>query len=148
MAENFDIESLKRPRSFGARNFLVPGSLKNRVIGDACTGYSIQISGLSYRTTWVATIEDIILKVNGVEVPKNIMLFCVNNKKFLVSQLKELFAEAWFALDLPEIAVNQIGGLPKGEYDIEVTLMRRSDFGYTHEFPANPVTDRGTFTVA
>ena len=145
----FDIESLRRRGNhFQTSDFLVEDSLKNRVIGDSCTGYSVKIKCLSYRSIWVSTIEDITLKVDGVEVPKSNILLCVNNKKFLVSQLTQLFAEYWYAIEDGEIIVNQIGGLSKGEHEIDITIMRHNDFGYSHEFVAFPNTDCKKFTVS
>jgi hypothetical protein len=137
----FDLEMLKQRPPFHGSSFLIKKSLKNRFIEGACTGYSLKIGSLSYRGVWVSTIENIILKVDGEIIPSRDIVFCVNNKKFLISQLPELFAEYWYALDPAELIIYKIGGLSKGEHEVEVTISRRNDFGYSHEFVAVDTTD-------
>jgi hypothetical protein len=136
-------------------NILTRGSLKNRRIGNACTGYSVGIDSLSYRGVWVSTIEDIVLKVDGEVVPKDDILFCVNNKRFLIANLKTLSEEFWYALDPGVITVNKVGGLAPGEHEIEITLSKRADFGHSYEnykdakeFYPVARTDRAKFTIA
>ena len=155
-AKKGDLEVVKEllGRRRDGDTILARGSLKNRYIGDACTGYSVSLDSLSYRGVWVSTIEDIVLKVDGQVVRKDDMLFCVNNKRFLIANLKWLSEEFWYALDLAVITVNKVGGLVPGEHEVEITLSKRADFGHSYEAYKDakefyPVarTDRAKFTI-
>jgi|GEM_PF-4046694 len=147
MAEKkFDLESLKLP-PYRSAPYLQQDSLRNRRIGDVCTGYSFQLGSMSYRGVWVSTIEKLELKVDGEEIPEDRIVFCVNGKKFLAPQLRELFAEFWHPLEPAEVLIYQLGGLSEGTHEVDMTVWRRNDFGYTHEFPATPNRDCRTMTL-
>ncbi len=145
-AKQFDLEAVSAP-NFMDCPFLVEGSLQNRRIGDACTGYSFEITSFGYRGIWVSTIEDVTLKVDGEEIPKDQIILSVNGKKFLAPQLSELFAEFWHPLERAKIIVYKVGGLAPGEHEVEMSIRRHNDFGYSHEFAACTGTHARKFTI-
>ncbi|MGI6334718.1 MAG: C-glycoside deglycosidase beta subunit domain-containing protein [Saccharofermentanales bacterium] len=107
-------------------------SLRNRVFGDSCTGYSFQIDNLSYRGIWVSTIEAIELKVDGEAVAQEDMLFCIRDLKIPLVALgghSEIF---WGSRDEARISVNRVGGLKPGAHHFEILIKKRADFGHSY----------------
>lgn len=107
-------------------------SLKNKVFGDSCTGYTFELGTLSYRGIWVSTIEDIELKVDGEVVPKCDMLFYVNGMCFPIDDMVSHTEVFWGVLDKGVVNVNKIGGLSKGEHKFEIVIKKRADFGHSY----------------
>ncbi len=142
-------EVIETLRNLGPRavNYLVEDSLENYRIGSSCTGYSFRLSSLGYRGTWLSTIEDIDLIVDGKAVPKNQILFCANGKRFMVHQLKEMSAEFLYPLGDTRILVHQIGGLPAGTHSVELTLWKHADYGHTPGEPLSARKDSMQYTL-
>ena len=111
---------------------LKAGSLKNKVFGNSCTGYTFQLNTLSYRGVWVSTIEDIELTVDGEKVPKRDMLFCVRGLKIPIDNLGGHTEVFWGPEDDAIINVNKVGGLKPGEHKVEIVIKKRSDFGHSY----------------
>lgn len=111
---------------------LKEGSCRNRVIDGSCTGYEVQIDTLSYRGIWISTIEDLQLKVDGVEVPKSHMLFFCNGISYSIDDMVTHTENFWGCLDPGILRVYQVGGLSKGEHTFELTIKKRADFGHSY----------------
>lgn len=111
---------------------LKAGTLKNKVFGSSCTGYTFEIDTLSYRGVWVSTLEDIELTVDGEKVPKSDMLFCVNGLKIPIDNLGSHTEVFWGARDKAVINVNKIGGLKPGDHKFEIVIKKRADFGHSY----------------
>ncbi len=111
---------------------LKEGSLKNKCIGDCCTGYTFEIDNLSYRGVWVSTLEGIRLKVDGEEVPQENMMVCLKGMKFSICDLEGHTEVFWGAHDPCVISVNKVGGLSKGEHKVEIEILKRADFGHSY----------------
>lgn len=111
---------------------LKENTLKNKVFGTSCTGYTFEINTLSYRGSWVSTIEDMELVVDGEKVSKSDMLFCINGIKIPIDDLGEHTEVFWGAMDDGVINVNKVGGLSKGEHRFEITVKKRGDFGHSY----------------
>jgi hypothetical protein len=111
---------------------LKAGTFKNKVFGKSCTGYTFEIDTLSYRGSWVSTIEDIELTVDDEKVPKSNMLFCVNGIKIPIDDLGGHTEVFWVARDAGVIDVNKIGGLKPGNHKFEIVIKKRADFGHSY----------------
>ena len=111
---------------------LKAGTLKNKVFGRSCTGYTFEIDTLSYRGSWVSTIEDLELTVDGERVSKSDMLFCVNGVKIPIDDLGGHTEVFWGARDAGIINVNKVGGLKPGEHKFEIVIKKRADFGHSY----------------
>lgn len=111
---------------------LKPNTLKNKVFGTSCTGYTFQIDTLSYRGSWVSTIEDIELTVDGERVQKSDMLFCVRGLKIPIDDLGGHTEVFWGVADPGVINVNKVGGLKPGSHKFEIVIKKRRDFGHSY----------------
>lgn len=136
------------------------GTLKNKTIGDACTGFTFQIDNLSYRGIWVSTLEGIKVTVDGQEMPQSSLMLCLNGVKYPIYDLESHTEIFWGARDICEISVNMIGGLSKGEHKIGIEILKRADFGHSygegedgyadaHEFHTpQKMADEAVFVIA
>lgn len=97
---------------------------KNIYLNDSKVGFRLGIRLNYYRGQHVSTVENLQLRVNGEAIPNHLILFCINGKKFTLSQLPDLYAEFWSLRSTAYLEVYN-GGLPEGEHDIELTLHLR-----------------------
>jgi len=103
----------------GFRNFSTRGAVR---------GYKVKIRVPSYRGIYLSCIEDLALSVDNQKVNPDTITFCVNGKRFLLSQLPDLYAEYWFTLDKAELEVYKPGGLKPGKHDLEFKLTTRTPY--------------------
>ena len=104
------------------------GTLANyHVNGKAC-GYRFDVRLRGYRGHYLSTIDELEITTNGVKVAEQNITFCLNGKEFAVSELKHQVAEFWRIIEPATIMVHCPGGLPPGEYDIDLKLMLRCPY--------------------
>ncbi len=99
-------------------------SFKNLYLNDNKVGFNLGIRLNYYRGQHLSTIERLEVKVDGELIPQNLILFCINDKKFTIPQLKDLFAEFWAFRKTANLEIYN-GGLSEGEHDIELILELR-----------------------
>jgi len=97
----------------------------NIVVNGNAIGYTIRIRHNRYRSAILSCIEEFQLKVDGQVVDPLNITFCLNNKHFMISQLKDQYTEYWNILDKAELLVLKSGGLARGEHQIDLRLMIR-----------------------
>ena len=133
LQERVDIVQEILGRSMFAGQPLAAGSLKNKVFeGGACTGYTFRLNNLSYRGIWLATIEDVKLKVDGQEVPRDDITLVLGTLSSTIDNLKNNSDVFWEVVTPCYINVNRVGGLSKGEHTVELNVTRRNDFGHSY----------------
>jgi len=88
-------------------------------------GYTVRIRHNRYRSAILSCIEELQLKVDGQTVDPLDIAFCLNNKEFMIAQLKDQYTEYWYILDKAELRVMKSGGLPKGEHRVDLALKIR-----------------------
>lgn len=111
---------------------LKAGTLKNRVYGGCCTGYTFEVDNLGYRGAWISTIEKLTVKVDGETVPESDILVCIRGMKIPVCDLGGHSEVFWDARDRFAINVYQVGGLAPGEHRVAVEFIKRLDFGHSY----------------
>ncbi len=99
-------------------------SFKNIYINGNKVGFNLGIKLNYYRGQHVSTIERLEVKIDEQPIPEHLILFCIHDKKFSLSQLKELFAEFWPLRTTVNLEIYN-GGLPEGEHEVELTLELR-----------------------
>lgn len=99
-------------------------SFKNLYLNDNKVGFNLGIRLNYYRGQHLSTIERLEVKVDGELIPQDLILFCINDKKFTIPQLKDLFAEFWAFRKTANLEIYN-GGLSEGEHDIELILELR-----------------------
>ncbi|MDH4460538.1 MAG: DUF6379 domain-containing protein [Flectobacillus sp.] len=99
-------------------------SFKNLYLNDNKVGFNLGIRLNYYRGQHLSTIERLDVKVDGELIAQDLILFCINDKKFTIPQLKDLFAEFWAFRKTANLEIYN-GGLSEGEHDIELILELR-----------------------
>lgn len=99
-------------------------SFKNLYLNDNKVGFNLGVRLNYYRGQHLSTIERLEVKVDGELIPQDLVLFCINDKKFTIPQLKDLFAEFWAFRKTANLEIYN-GGLSEGEHDIELILELR-----------------------
>jgi hypothetical protein len=99
-------------------------SFKNIYLNGNKVGFNVGLRLNYYRGQHISTIERLELKIDGQPISEHYILFCINDKKFTIPQLKELFAEFWALRTTVNLEIYN-GGLPEGEHDVELTLELR-----------------------
>lgn len=86
-----------------------------------------------YRGHFLSLINELELSVDGEEVKKEDMFFCLHGKEFGISQLHDLVSEFWQIIEPATIKVFKNGGLLTGEHEI--------DFKMIYRCPYMPISD-------
>jgi hypothetical protein len=102
-------------------------SFRNIYLNEVPVGFNLGINLNYYRGLHVSCIEKLEVKVDGEILPEHLYLFCINGKKFSISQLKDLYAEFWGIKDTANLEIYN-NGLSDGEHDVELTLHFRSPY--------------------
>jgi hypothetical protein len=103
---------------------LLEKNFKNIYLNNNPVGFNVGIKLNYYRGQHVSTIERLELSVDGQAIPQHLILFCINDKKFTIPQLKDLFGEFWPLRTTVNLEVYN-GGLSVGEHDVELALELR-----------------------
>jgi len=102
-------------------------SLRNIKVNGNTVGFHVGIHLNYYRGLHVSCVEKLELKVDGQAVPEDRIVFGINGKKFMISQLKYLFSEFWGIKMMAHLEVYNGAGLAEGEHDVELILELRNE---------------------
>ena len=106
-------------------------SLRNFGYNGVICGFEFGVASNGYRGTYLSCVEEISFMLDGKPIPEDKIVFFLNNKRFLLKHLKELYGEYWFTTDYATIRVYQDDGLGKGDHTIEYHVVTRVPFsGY------------------
>ena len=108
-------------------NVLCEQSFRNIILNRVPVGFQLGINLNYYRGLHVSCIEKLEVKVDGEKIPEHLICFCINGKKFTLSQLKDLYAEFWGIKNTARLEIYN-SGLSAGEHDVELTLELRSPY--------------------
>ena len=137
-----------------SRPVIEPQSLRNFYANGKAVGYSFVINQNRYRNKPVSCIEQFIVTVDGEKVDPVMVHFCLNEKKFMISELPDLFCEYWGMKTPAVIEVDQLGGLTHGQHEVEVKILSRdgymemplccTDDNEPHMYPTANIGDKAT----
>lgn len=127
-------------------NMINDEPLRKLQIKDEVLGYSFKLAFPSYRGSHLSCIEKFVVEVNGVEITPNRIQFCLNGKKFLISQLRDLFEEYWYVLDDAEVEIYDV--VPSEPAEVTVHLDYRVPYaGYSGKYFVVAGKGRKTLSV-
>lgn len=128
---------------------IVDGSLKNYIVNGKKIGYQFDIRLSYYRGHFLTVIDEFGIRVDGREIPNELVKFSINGKEFSPVEFDKCYTEFWRVTDPATIRVWCPGGLEAGEHDIDVTLIFRSPYmpiGDDHQYM--PVDSCGSKRLA
>ena len=110
------------------KKFFVPESLHNFYANGYPVGFQFQITLAGYRNKPLSCIEKFVVKVDDVEIPANMIHFCLGFKKYLPHEISDAYTDYWAPQDPATVEIDQLGGLPFGEHKIEVYMLAKSAY--------------------
>lgn len=116
---------------------ITDGSLKNIYTGEKKVGYQFDIRLGYYRGHYLSAIDKFEVTIDGKKILEQDIRFCINEKEFSPSQLKECFTEFWQLTVPATIKVISKDGLKSGKHNIKLDLMLRIPYmqiGPGHQF--------------
>lgn len=109
--------------------------IQNITIAGVIVGYEFQIRYPSYRGCFLSCIEELRFTVNGWTTDPASVYFGLNGKWFTVQELPDLFREYWYIMTPATIRVMTPGGLPEGNYELNVYMKHRVPYtGYFGQY--------------
>lgn len=130
-----------------ARTFST-GTMQQLYAGNKALGYSFDIYFDYYRGTYLSCIEAFEITVDGVAIPQENLVFCVNGKRFLIDQLKDMYMEYWFIEDPATIIVYSEEPLGAGNHNVDLHLVCRVPYsGYNGNYFSDDMNISGVLTM-
>ena len=126
---------------------VVDNSLKSLYVNGNKSGCQFQIRLSYYRGHFLSVIDEFGIKIDGEEILKEEISFCLNGKEFGVSQLHDLVSEYWTILEPATVKILHNGGFEPGEHMIDVKLMFHSPYMPISETEYMPIDGCGSKTL-
>jgi hypothetical protein len=109
-----------------------------RVLED---GYAFDVRLNWYRSLPLSSVDFLDVKLDGMQVPADQILFEINQHSYPLSELVERFDELWFVQDHARLHVHQPGKIHTGEsHTLETEISLR--------FPYMPIGPGKFLTIA
>ncbi|MGT2948679.1 C-glycoside deglycosidase beta subunit domain-containing protein [Streptococcus devriesei] len=110
-------------------NVFKKDSCKNTVVDGKTVGFELETYITYYRAIPLSMVNDIRVKVDGTEVPREAIRCSAEGKDwFTLDEMTTVTTYKW-EYDVPlKIRVIQDGGLPAGEHDVELTVITRTAY--------------------
>ncbi|HEU4903595.1 MAG TPA: DUF6379 domain-containing protein [Flavisolibacter sp.] len=104
---------------------IVENEVANIVENGKVTGFKFGARLPYYRGIALSLVEEIIVKVDGEEVPKEAIKFSAHGNTYTLQQMETETEDRWNMGEVAHILVEKEGGLPKGEHTIFLMLNMR-----------------------
>lgn len=111
-------------------NVFIEGSCKNTVIDGKTVGYELQTYITYYRGIPLSMVNDIRVKTDGVEVPREDIQCSVDDGEywFTLDEMTTVVGHKWEYGEPMTVRVKQENGLAKGEHKVELTVIVRTAY--------------------
>ena len=104
---------------------IVEDDVKNIVENGKTTGFEFGARLPYYRGIALSLVEDIVVKVDGEEVPRESIKFSAHDNTYTLAHMETEVDDRWNMGEVAHIIVEKEGGLPKGEHKIFMLLNMR-----------------------
>ena len=104
---------------------IVENDVNNIVENGKITGFQIGARLPYYRGIALSLVEDIVVKVDGENVPRELIRFSAHNNTYTLEQMETEVNDRWNMGEIAHVVVEKEGGLPKGEHKIFLLLNMR-----------------------
>ncbi len=103
-------------------------TLKNTYVNGNKIGFQFDIRLSYYRGHFLSVIDELNLKVDGIDIAAQDMVFCLGEKEFGINQLRDAVNDFWRIDEAATIKVFHEGGLLEGDHEIDFHLVFRSPY--------------------
>ncbi len=104
---------------------IVENNAENVIENGKVTGFKFGARLPYYRGIPLSMVEEIVVKVDGEEVPKESIKFSAHGNTYTLPQMETEVDDRWNMGEVAHIIVEKEGGLPKGEHTIFLLLNMR-----------------------
>ena len=104
---------------------IVENDAENIVENGKVTGFRFGARLPYYRGIALSLVEDIAVKVDGQEMPKESILFSAHGNTYTLKQMESETEDRWNMGEVAHIIVKKEGGLPKGDHKVFLLLNMR-----------------------
>jgi hypothetical protein len=104
---------------------IVENDAENIVENGNVTGFKFGARLPYYRGIALSLVEDIMVKVDGEDVPRETIKFSAHDNTYTLQQMETEVDDRWNMGEVAHIIVQKEGGLPKGEHKIFMLLNMR-----------------------
>lgn len=111
-------------------NVFIEGTCKNTEVDGKVVGYELQTNITYYRGIPLSMVNDIKVKVDGVQAPREDLLCSVDGGEywFTLDEMETVVNHKWEYSEPMIIKVAKDGGLEKGEHEVELTVIVRTAY--------------------
>lgn len=111
-------------------NVFIEGTCKNTEVDGKVVGYELQTNITYYRGVPLSMVNDIKVKVDGVQAPREDLLCSVDDGEywFTLDEMETVVNHKWEYSKPMIIRVAKDGGLEKGEHEVELTVIVRTAY--------------------
>ena len=104
---------------------IVENNAENIVENGKVTGFKFGARLPYYRGIPLSMVEEIVVKVDGEEVPKESIKFSAHGNTYTLKEMETEVDDRWNMGEVADIIVEKEGGLPKWEHTIFLLLNMR-----------------------
>src|SRR6187397_3147246 len=104
---------------------IVENDAENIVKNGKVTGFRFGARLPYYRGIPLSLLEDIVVKVDGEDVPRDTIKFSAHDNTYTLMQMEKEVDDRWNMGEVAKIIVEKEGGLKKGEHKIFLLLNMR-----------------------
>lgn len=111
-------------------NVFIEGTCKNTEVNGNVIGYELQTNITYYRGIPLSMVNDIKVKVDGVQAPRADLLCSVDNGEywFTLDEMETVVNHKWEYSEPMIVRVAKEGGLEKGNHEVELTVTVRTAY--------------------
>lgn len=111
-------------------NVFIENTCKNVTCGGKVIGYEMQTHITYYRGIPLSMVNDIKVKTDGQEVPRENIRCSVDNGEywFTLDEMTTVVGHKWEFGEPMTVRVLQDGGLEKGEHEVTLTVIVRTAY--------------------
>jgi hypothetical protein len=104
-------------------------------------GIAVSIQLPWYRSLWLSAVDDVAVKVNGAEIPKERLRFELQGRSYRIDELPEQWDTLWFLQDRPDVII-PLDPVPAAGERIEVDVVLTLRLLYMQIAPMRYVGNR------
>ena len=111
-------------------NVFIEGTCKNTEVDGKVIGYELQTNITYYRGIPLSMVNDIKVKVDGVQASREELLCSVDNGKywFTLDEMETVVNHKWEYSEPMIVRVAKEDGLEKGDHEVELTVTVRTAY--------------------
>lgn len=101
---------------------------RNVSVGDKVTGFELNARLPYYRGLGISMIEDLAIKVDGVEIPRQAIRVTLHGNTYSLDEMEQEYDDRWEFGEKGLITVDKPGGLTPGKHEIELSPSLRISY--------------------